>query len=155
MNVHFEVPTGEIDGSNVVFYVSLPYVPGSTAVWLNGVLLERTRDDGWIESNPALGEITLKEAPRPAKDGEDVLQVFFKDNTPGTPDTVIEYLFGVIVGMDDETGLHGTLHAEGLLLGTIGVETELSGILQNEVTSQLYGLLEPMEGFVGTLIGDS
>ena len=86
----FEVPSGVIDGVNTVFTVSVPYISGTTAVWLNGVLLEPSLVDGWIESNPATGEITLKEPPQATGPCPDVLQVFFQDTTPDPPETVID-----------------------------------------------------------------
>ena len=35
----FEVPVGAVDGANTVYTTSVPYQAGSTAVFLNGLLL--------------------------------------------------------------------------------------------------------------------
>lgn len=79
----FEVPVGAIDGSNTVFTVSRAYSPGSTAVFVNGILMERTFDDGWLETTPDTGVLTLKEAPR----AFDTIQVFFLDRSAPLPET--------------------------------------------------------------------
>ena len=79
---HFEVPTGVIDGVNTVFNVSQAYRPGTTAVFLTGLLLRADYDDGWTESDPSTGEITLKEPPRVTKITPDVVQVFYIDLSP-------------------------------------------------------------------------
>jgi hypothetical protein len=113
---HFEVPTGAIDGVNTVFHVSLPYQIGTTAVFLNGLLQERSLDDGWFESDPVTGEITLKEAPRPGALGNDVLQVFFLDTSPVLPTSVAQRI-------------HGRLEAVGVLEGFLTRVRPLRGRL--------------------------
>lgn len=77
-NARIVTAYGAIDGVNVKFYVGVPYVPGSTIYILNGRLHRPDYDDGHVESNPGIGEITAKEAP---VDG-DVVQVFFTDTAP-------------------------------------------------------------------------
>ena len=114
--VRFEVPSGTIDGINTVYTVSVPYVRDSTAVWLNGILLRRDLDDGWVESNPNTGEITLNEPPLSTGPCLDVLQVFFKDTAPPLPETVVEQIFGTI---SDELEVSGVLSQEDGLLGTL------------------------------------
>jgi len=147
----FEVPSGTIDNVNTVFTVSVPYVAGSTAVWINGALLEQTLDDGWIESNPATGEITLKEAPRSSGACPDVLQVFFKDTSADLPETVVSEICGTIVADGD---LCGTLMlTEDVLIGSIGTEEVLCGVLSDDVPSQLCGVLETVDEIVGVIIG--
>ena len=143
----FEVPTGAVDGVNTVYYVSLPYVAGSTAVWLNGILLERTLDDGWTESDPSTGEITLKEAPQGSGACPDVIQVFFKDTTEDAPETVVEVLVGTI---EEDAGISGVLvQSENVLIGTIGSDTILSGVIQNDVPSDLQGIIEAESQIIG------
>jgi hypothetical protein len=144
----FEVPSGTIDGANTVFTVSLPYVVGSTAVWLNGVLLRRDLDDGWTESNPATGEITLNEAPLATGPCPDTLQVFFKDTSVDAPETVIEQICGTISG---ESGLSGTISQEGdFLSGSVAPEDALCGFIADG-TLPLVGNLEAEAGLTGTL----
>ena len=71
----FEVAAGAINSVNKTFVVSTPYVPNTTAVFLNGKAYRRDWDDGWFETNPLLGIVTLKEPPIPG----DVVQIFFTD----------------------------------------------------------------------------
>ena len=89
----FEVASGVVDGSNKTFTVSVPYSPNTTAVFLNGKMYRRDWDDGWFETNPALGIIDLKAAPLPG----DVVQVFFTDSAAsGTLEEESRPLHGVI-----------------------------------------------------------
>lgn len=90
----FEVPVGVINGLNTVFTVSRPYLPGTTAVFLNGLLQEKSLDDGWLETDPSGGIVTLKEAPRSSGLSPDVVQIFFIDTTPALPETQIFKLRG-------------------------------------------------------------
>jgi hypothetical protein len=122
---HFEVPTGDIDGINTVFYVSVPYLPGSTAVFRNGLLQERSLEDGWYETDPGSGEIALKEAPRGTPTGyPDVLQVFFIDTSPVLPETVVQQLHGRLRASEELSArmvgvgqLRGSVEAAGTLAG--------------------------------------
>jgi hypothetical protein len=133
----FEVPSGVIDGVNTVFNVSVPYRPGTTAVFLNGLLLEPTLLDGWTETNPATGEITLKEPPRVTKVCPDVVQVFFIDTSPVLPETVVVRLHGRLRAVDE---LEGRLIAKNLLQGSV----EALGSLEARLTTMtpLRGELE-------------
>lgn len=92
----FEVPAGLVNGVNTVFTVSMPYGPGTTAVFINGMLMERSLDDGWLETNPGAGIVTLKEAPRGIGNGPDVIQIFFIDTSPSLPETVVVNIKGII-----------------------------------------------------------
>jgi len=149
--LHFEVPSGTINGINLVFTVSMPYVAGSTAVWINGALMEQTLDDGWIESNPALGEVTLKEAPRSSGACPDVIQVFYKDTSADLPETVITEICGTI---DMEAGLIGYLaQEEDNLVGTITVDTLICGYIVDD-TAQIIGVLESSDDLVGVIVGE-
>lgn len=55
--------TGVVNDSNVSFFTSYPYVEGSLRVFINGILVRPYDDDGFYETNPLTGELTLKEAP--------------------------------------------------------------------------------------------
>ncbi len=92
----FEVPSGTIDGVNAVFSVSMPYGPGSVAVFINGQLMERSLDDGWEETDPSAGTVTLKEAPRSSGACPDVIQIFYLDTAAPLPETQIFKLKGRI-----------------------------------------------------------
>ena len=143
----FEVPVGAIDGSNRVFKVSVSYLPGRTAVWLNGIKVRKDLEDGWIESNPGIGEVTLNEAPRPqfTPDGScpDVLEIFFIDTSPVLPESVIERLKGRFQAASD---LSGRLFGSGLLQAALDETGGLSGRLAStpirgriEGPDRLYG----------------
>jgi hypothetical protein len=67
-----EKAVGPINGANTVFTVSTMYVPGSTQVWLNGLLVRKDWANGWKELGA--NKIQMKEAPIPG----DVVQVFFR-----------------------------------------------------------------------------
>jgi len=66
-----ETPSGTINGANKTFFVAADYLPGSTRVYLNGVLLLPSLVDGHTE----LGDkkLNLKEAPDPG----DVVRVYY------------------------------------------------------------------------------
>lgn len=66
-----ETASGAINGANVNFTTSVPYVRGSTVVFLNGFSLARNGSNGWIEVQPNV--IRMKEAPLAG----DVIQVYF------------------------------------------------------------------------------
>jgi hypothetical protein len=145
---HFEVPTGSVDGINTVFSVSLPYAPGSTALFRNGLLQERSLEDGWYESDPAIGEITLKEAPRGTPLGyPDILQVFFIDTSPVLPETVVQRLHGRLRAAED---LLGRLVSPGRLHGALEAQEGLSGRFYGVVP--ITGKLEEVERLLGYLV---
>ena len=95
----FEVASGTIDGVNTVFTVSSAYQPNSVAAFLNGQLKRKDFADGWSETNPATGEVTLAEAPRVG----DVVQVFFIDGSPGASNDTVEMtiLVGKLVAVEE------------------------------------------------------
>lgn len=130
----FEVPSGTIDGVNTVFTVSRPYRAGSTAVFLNGALQERNLDDGWLETDPTAGTVTLKEAPRSVGVCPDVVQVFFIDTSPSLPETEVTKIRGrirqqrVLRGrFSDAVPLSGQLRVAGSLTGQIRLLTPIIG----------------------------
>jgi len=67
----FEVPSGAINGTNRIFYVSSDYRTGTPRVWLNGLLLVKHGIDGWVEMGGK--KLQLHEAPRVG----DTLQVYY------------------------------------------------------------------------------
>ena len=112
----FEVASGAIDGVNTAFTVSSAYRPGSVAVFLNGQLKRRDFLDGWTETTPGAGLVTLTEAPI---DG-DVVQIFFVDASPNAPIDLVEVspLIGKLVSVDDIQGaLEAVQELKGVLAG--------------------------------------
>jgi hypothetical protein len=61
-----------VNGVNRIFSVSVPYVPGSTQVWLNGQAKVAANADGWTE----LGGNKIQMAVAP--EVGDVVQVYFE-----------------------------------------------------------------------------
>jgi hypothetical protein len=139
----FEVAAGAIDGVNTTFTVSVAYTPSTTAVFLNGKLYRKDWDDGWIETNPALGVVDLKEAPVPG----DVIQIFFTDTAAPSLEEEVTPLHGVLMEVGELRGmlldaeyrtasLHELGTAEGLLLE---VQPMLGALHDTEVLrAQLY-----------------
>lgn len=77
-NARIVTAGGAIDGVNVKFYAGVPYASGSTAYILNGRVHRPDFADGYAETNPGIGEITVSEAPLIG----DVVQIFFTDTAP-------------------------------------------------------------------------
>jgi len=67
----FEVPSGSVDGTNRIFYLSTDYRASTPRVWLNGLLLVKHGQDGWTEMGGK--KLQLHEAPRSG----DALQVYY------------------------------------------------------------------------------
>lgn len=115
----FEVPTGVIDGANVVFTVSTAYKPGSVAVFLNGQLKRRDLDDGWTETDAAAGVVTVSEAPLAIGVCPDVLQIFFLDTAPLAPEQSVTRIRGKLRTTQDVRGvLHDVVRARAKLTTT-------------------------------------
>jgi hypothetical protein len=73
--------TGDIDGSNQIFEVSLgSYIVGSTKVYINGQLLTQGPGDDYIEYNASAGEIQIIETPLAG----DVITVTYQFTTGAT-----------------------------------------------------------------------
>jgi hypothetical protein len=140
----FEILTGVVDGVNTTFFTPVAYTPGSLAVFVNGQLKRADYNDGWIEANPATGEVTLKEAPRPCPpDLDEVIQAFFIDTTP--LDTGFLELEGILDDTSEVTGLLEIDELEGIIddtaevFGTVETETEISG--QVDVPEEILGTI--------------
>lgn len=131
----FEVGIGAIDGANLVFHVSVPYQSGTVAYFLNGQLKRADYDDGWVESDPASGEITLKEAPQ-SVNFPDVVQFFFIDTSPVLPESVLFSLRGRLLSLVAARGsIHGLEAVSGMLrlkqgvAGSVGAVEAVDGKL--------------------------
>ena len=110
----------------MTFTVSMPYGPGTTAVFINGMLMERSLDDGWFETNPSTGTVTLKEAPRGIGNGPDVIQIFFIDTSPALPETVVVNIKGIIRA---HRPLRGILRTTQPMVGHVSVAPSLLGYM--------------------------
>lgn len=94
---HFEVPTGAVDGTNVVFTTSVSYQLNSVIVVVNGLSAQRTSDNGWIETDHVRGIVALKIPPVVG----DILQIFFTDTTTAPDAIELTALAGVIEDSDE------------------------------------------------------
>lgn len=92
--------TGAVDGVNVTFFTPTPYSALSLVAMVNGQAKVAANDDGFIETNPATGEFTLKEAPLV----HDVIQAFYIDTTPD-PFEGVEPIVGVLIDLDFIAGV--------------------------------------------------
>ena len=88
----WEVGIGTIDGANAVFTVSSAYLPGTIATFLNGQLKRSDFLDGWTESDPDGGEVTLSEPPKVG----DVVQFFYLDTSPVLPGAEVHKISGKV-----------------------------------------------------------
>ncbi len=129
---HFDELVGTIDGVNQTFYAPLAYTPNTTAALLNGQMKKKSFIDGWSESNPALGEITLNEAPRVG----DVVHLFYLDTTDA-------------VFVEEITEISGTLADTDLLSGNIAEADTLAGSLEDQ--SMLDGRLTDVDFLTGAI----
>lgn len=106
---HFEIPTGAIDGMNTVYTVSMAYTPGTVAVFINGQLKRPSGVgilDGWVETDPVLGIVTLDEAPLT----NDVVQVFYLD-TNDSPIILVQTVEGLEAEIRDIDALDAVIEA--------------------------------------------
>jgi hypothetical protein len=133
----FEVPSGSIDGVNTTFVVSRAYVPGSTALFWNGLLMVGSFEDGWDEVDPVLGVVATRVPPM-ATGQSDVLQVFYLDAS-----------FGPGGEAEEVASLCGTLRAVDVLRPTL-IETP---VLQATVSSigELEAVLKAVVGLTATV----
>jgi len=121
----FEVPSGVIDGVNTVFTVSVAYQMGTTAVFLNGQLMRADFADGWVETDPAGGQVTMNIAPQDL----DVVQVFFIDTSPKGIEDEVTPIQGILVTDED---LLGRLAEDDLPLAMLEDEEVLDGLLADD-----------------------
>lgn len=110
MNSIIEIPTGLINGVNVIYTVSRPYVINTVGIYVNGLSIIREDSDGWIETNPGQGIITLKQ---PLIDG-DTLQISFSYF-----DTSVETLAQTVL-------LYGEISMDLSLEGSISESIDLT-----------------------------
>lgn len=140
----FIVPAGSIDGVNKDFTTPTPYVAGTSAAFLNGQLLMRTFDDGWIEVDPSIGLVRLKEAPVVG----DTVQVFYLDMSPALPLEEINPIIGTIASED--VYLVGLMADDAMAISLV----EDYGVVSGSVTEDpLYGIVDAEKDLVGTLCG--
>jgi hypothetical protein len=136
----FEVPTGVIDGSNKVFQTQFPYIAETTAVFINGKMYRRDWDDGWAETDPDDGLVTLNEAPFL---GDDV-QIFYIDRTAAPRVAEVQRLVGRI---QEIQSLQGHVQGEETLRAVVADSDELSGRAVEE--APVFGSLQEVEVLVG------
>lgn len=151
----FEVPAGAIDGVNKVFILSRSYTPGSVAAFLNGQLKREDYEDGWVETDPVAGIVTLKEAPIAfgSPDPLDVVQIFYIDTEPDPPEVepVYEALPGTVEEEIDVVGL--LLQDENIFAPILEGEIAVYGVLSDD-DLPIEGELVPEEDIFGLLVAE-
>jgi len=141
---HFEVPVGAIDGVNRLFTVSLPYTPGSVAVFINGQLKRADYDDGWVETDPSTGQVTVNESPIGGSVPE-VVQIFYLDTTQNDVTEVVEGIIGTIEDLDM---LYGTIGSDDIV-GTVVDLSAITGTIDD--VSVADGAIEEVDELVGVI----
>lgn len=131
---------GLVDGVNKDFTTPTDFTSGSLEVFLNGILLRRQDDDGWIETGT--NAFQLKETPQPL----DLIRVFYTDTLPVGPGPQIEELVATLIDTDILTG---TVDSTDVLTGTMIDLATLSGTLTDGET--LAGELTTSDALVGVL----
>ncbi len=121
-NPRFETAIGVIDDVNVSFSTSVNYVGGTLAVFRNGVLQEKTSDNGWIE----LGGDAFDMKVAPVID--DILQVFYMDTQP-SPDPGVEEVEEIHCVLDDDDDLTTTLEDADAIMCVLDDDDDLIGVL--------------------------
>jgi len=142
----FELLSGAIDGANADFYTSVPYTPGSVAVYLNGQLLLNRTGNPWTETDPATGQITVHAVDHVLRPGDEIA-AFYLDTTTAPDQVVIDDLVGVV--SDTEDRLTGILVGEDELVGTVADEERLEGQVATE--DALAGTVADEDALVGIL----
>jgi hypothetical protein len=115
----FELAAGVVDGINLIFTTPTAYIAGSVAVFLNGQLKRSDFMDGWTETSPSTGTITLGMPPEPAANGnpDDVVQVFYLEaGVLPLPETEVTPLRGTIRTSQD---IFGQLQESEVLRGVL------------------------------------
>lgn len=112
----FDTAQGLVDGVNVVFSTSVPYTSGTTAVFVDGVLRDPSAANGWVESNPVLGQFTMKQAPILGQ----VVRVYYHDTSVSSV-IVIEEVTSIsgVVRESDTDGITATLVEATNIIGVI------------------------------------
>lgn len=140
---HFEVAAGGIDGVNKTFFTVLSYLPSTTAVFLNGQLLVTDFENGWVETDPAVGRFDLNEAPVPG----DVVQIFYLDTTTSPAD--IDIVIPIKGTITDVSALQGFMSEVETRTGQVQEEAGLQGQLQQ--MQAMNGVLKDPEELSGKL----
>lgn len=118
----FENPSGVIDGINTVFTLTHVYIVGSTAVFLNGLLLNKELENGWEETSPSSRIITMNIAP----EIDDILTVYYLYSNPAEDTSRNISVIGILVASDV---IAGNISKSPSLIGSISSPSEIIGIL--------------------------
>ena len=80
-----------------------PLHSNTTAVFQDGQLLNPSYSDGWVETNPSIGQVTLDVAPLTGS----TIQIFYLDTSPVRPGSEVTYIQASI--QDATEDIHGVL----------------------------------------------
>lgn len=143
-----EIPSGAINGTNRTFVTSVPYRAGSLALYLNGQLREKSNTaDGYTETDPATGTLTLVEAPRAGE----LVQVAYED-TAAVPELLLP-LTGTTDAVDDVSGTvaevgsaSGAVSDAEAVAGTVSVSDAFTGSVADQDLSGVVSDPEVVRG---------
>lgn len=140
---HFEPLTGTVDGVNTVFTTSTAYIAGATVLFLRGIPRRIDWDDGWFETNPATGVVTLKKPPLL----DDDVQMLWLELVPVEVGTEVTPLSGIINSLEelfgrvqDRGSLSGCLSSISPLCATLQISQPVSG--QISALTHIYGIIK-------------
>lgn len=128
-----ETPAGTVNGSTTLFTAARAYIPGSLAVYING--LKQKRVTHFVETNPALGTFTMGDAPLT---GDDIMIDYqFNLNPSSNSDTVD----GIHANSTPTANMLAPLDANGKtplitlpskIIGSAKTNTQVTGITTTE-----------------------
>lgn len=140
--VFFEELDGVKDGSNTVFNTpgNSPYAPGRTMLFWRGMPRAAENTDGYFETDPLTGAITMKQAPLNA----DIVQLLWLEPTvqvevevtPLAGSVISRHVVGALVATDQLSGFLVTEQAVGILLavdqiaGTVRTIQQIIGTIE-------------------------
>ena len=131
------------DGVTTVFTTSVPYTAGAIGLWVRHLAREKSWDDGFFETDPDAGIITLKIAPMVG----DAVQVFYFDQTDEDIVIVRDELIGTL---EQPTELCGSI-SDDVLLGCVEAVDEMNGEIDGLIDAELSGDLEQVAELSGEL----
>lgn len=132
----FEEPSGTVDGVNTTFSLVAPYVAGTLAPLLNGLVLNSTE---FIETSPIAGTYDYATAPRVG----DAVAAFYLAASDLVLTTPVLELQGVIVS----SSIVGEVALSGASTGAI-VAADVSGEV---VTTALEGVTTSTGDLIGVI----
>lgn len=140
---HFEVLSGVVNGVNLVFTTSVPYTPGTLALYLNGQLLLTPSGNPWTETSPSTGVVTVHSEELP--ETGDVVAAFYLDTVDSYTGEEVEQIYGSISETGDLAGILADLQN---LSANIQEHAILDGLVEDAELGASILPLDVMSGVV-------